>query len=148
MELLPDIEAVLRRQWALRFSLGEPQVCYDTGKSMPRSCRQSDFWRPRWYLYLPRTEPFQEYLGARIALVTEVVAGSGRTIFALHNWKWSSRMRRSRRLSRRRYSRATSISMPRAGFGRARLRFLPFAARWGCRPRRRRRSMAYSSEGA
>jgi len=31
---------------------------------------QSGFWRPRWFL--PRTEPFQERLGGRIALVTEV----------------------------------------------------------------------------
>jgi endonuclease/exonuclease/phosphatase family metal-dependent hydrolase len=31
---------------------------------------QSGFWRPRWFL--PRTEPFQERLGGRIALATEV----------------------------------------------------------------------------
>src|SRR5579864_7268747 len=31
---------------------------------------QSDFWRPRWFL--PRTPLFQERLGGRIALVTEV----------------------------------------------------------------------------
>lgn len=32
--------------------------------------RQSNFWRPRWYL--PRTELIQERLGGRIALVTEI----------------------------------------------------------------------------
>jgi endonuclease/exonuclease/phosphatase family metal-dependent hydrolase len=32
--------------------------------------RQSDFWRPRWFK--PRTSLFQERLGGRIALVTEV----------------------------------------------------------------------------
>lgn len=31
---------------------------------------QSGFWRPRWFL--PHMEPFQERLGGRIALVTEV----------------------------------------------------------------------------
>jgi endonuclease/exonuclease/phosphatase family metal-dependent hydrolase len=31
---------------------------------------QSDFWKPKWFL--PRTEPFQQRLGGRIALVTEV----------------------------------------------------------------------------
>jgi len=31
---------------------------------------QSEFWRPRWFL--PRMEPFQERLGGRIALITEI----------------------------------------------------------------------------
>lgn len=31
---------------------------------------QSGFWRPRWFL--PRTDPFQQRLGGRIALATEV----------------------------------------------------------------------------
>jgi endonuclease/exonuclease/phosphatase family metal-dependent hydrolase len=31
---------------------------------------QSNFWKPKWFL--PRTEPFQQRLGGRIALVTEV----------------------------------------------------------------------------
>ena len=31
---------------------------------------QSDFWKPRWYL--PTLAPFQERLGGRIALVTEI----------------------------------------------------------------------------
>jgi endonuclease/exonuclease/phosphatase family metal-dependent hydrolase len=44
---------------------------------------QSGFWRPRWFL--PRTEPFQERLGGRIALVTEVDGpGSGFTVYNLH----------------------------------------------------------------
>jgi endonuclease/exonuclease/phosphatase family metal-dependent hydrolase len=44
---------------------------------------QSGFWRPRWFL--PRSEPFQERLGGRIALVTEVdVRGSGFTVYNLH----------------------------------------------------------------
>jgi endonuclease/exonuclease/phosphatase family metal-dependent hydrolase len=48
---------------------------------------QSGFWRPRWFL--PRTEPFQERLGGRIALVTEVeVAG---TIFMVYNLHLESR---------------------------------------------------------
>jgi endonuclease/exonuclease/phosphatase family metal-dependent hydrolase len=38
---------------------------------------QSSFWRPRWYL--PRTSVFQERLGGRIALVTDVNVG-GRTV--------------------------------------------------------------------
>lgn len=32
--------------------------------------RQSNFWKPRWFL--PRLEPFQERLGGRIALATEI----------------------------------------------------------------------------
>jgi len=32
--------------------------------------RQSSFWRPRWFL--PPTRPFQERLGGRIALITEI----------------------------------------------------------------------------
>ena len=44
---------------------------------------QSGFWRPRWFL--PRTEPFQERLGGRIALVTEVdVLGRVFTVYNLH----------------------------------------------------------------
>src|SRR6201986_5417088 len=43
--------------------------------------RQSNFWKPRWYL--PQTEPFQERLGGRIALVSEAeVMG---TIFMVYN---------------------------------------------------------------
>ena len=44
---------------------------------------QSGFWRPRWFL--PRTEPFQERFGGRIALVTEVDAlGRAFTVYNLH----------------------------------------------------------------
>jgi endonuclease/exonuclease/phosphatase family metal-dependent hydrolase len=32
--------------------------------------QQSDFWKPRWYL--PKLEPFQERLGGRLALVSEI----------------------------------------------------------------------------
>ena len=44
---------------------------------------QSGFWRPRWFL--PRTEPFQERLGGRIALATEVdVLGKVFNVYNLH----------------------------------------------------------------
>jgi len=44
---------------------------------------QSGFWRPRWFL--PRTEPFQERLGGRIALATEVDAlGRPFNVYNLH----------------------------------------------------------------
>jgi endonuclease/exonuclease/phosphatase family metal-dependent hydrolase len=44
---------------------------------------QSNFWRPRWYL--PQTKPFQERLGGRIALVTEVdIMGRGIAVYNLH----------------------------------------------------------------
>ena len=44
---------------------------------------QSDFWRPRWFL--PRTSLFQERIGGRIALVTEVkLAGKQLTVYNLH----------------------------------------------------------------
>ena len=49
--------------------------------------RQSGFWRPRWFL--PRTQPFQERLGGRIVLVTEVdVLG---TVFIAYNLHLESR---------------------------------------------------------
>jgi endonuclease/exonuclease/phosphatase family metal-dependent hydrolase len=45
--------------------------------------RQSGLWRPRWFL--PRTEPFQERLGGRIALVTEIEgAGRGLAVYNMH----------------------------------------------------------------
>src|SRR6266853_4435744 len=58
-----------------RWRLANPRVI--------RFRRQSNFWRPRWFL--PRTEPFQERLGGRIALVTEI-EGAGRrlTVYNLH----------------------------------------------------------------
>src|SRR5215471_18074971 len=44
---------------------------------------QSEFWRPRWFL--PRTAPFQERLGGRIALVTEIdVPAMVLTAYNLH----------------------------------------------------------------
>jgi endonuclease/exonuclease/phosphatase family metal-dependent hydrolase len=44
---------------------------------------QSGFWRPRWFL--PRTAPFQERLGGRVALVTEIeVMGRTFTVYNLH----------------------------------------------------------------
>ena len=45
--------------------------------------RQSNFWRPRWYL--PDMQPFQERIGGRMALVTEVnVAGRSLVSYNLH----------------------------------------------------------------
>ena len=40
---------------------------------------QSNFWRPRWYL--PKTEPFQERLGGRIALVSEINISAFSVVF-------------------------------------------------------------------
>jgi endonuclease/exonuclease/phosphatase family metal-dependent hydrolase len=53
----------------------------------PFSGASPGFWRPRWFL--PRTEPFQERLGGRIALVTEVDA-LGR-VFNFYNLHLESR---------------------------------------------------------
>jgi len=45
--------------------------------------RQSTFWRPRWFL--PRTEPFQERIGGRIALVADFAHGEKTlTVYNLH----------------------------------------------------------------
>jgi endonuclease/exonuclease/phosphatase family metal-dependent hydrolase len=45
--------------------------------------QQSDFWKPHWYL--PKTEPFQERLGGRIALAAEIdIAGVALTSYNLH----------------------------------------------------------------
>ena|ERR1700761_3669798 len=44
---------------------------------------QSGFWRPRWFL--PRMEPFQERLGGRISLITEVnIAANTLMVYNLH----------------------------------------------------------------
>lgn len=44
---------------------------------------QSSFWRPRWYL--PKLEPFQERLGGRIALVSEItIPGASVVSYNLH----------------------------------------------------------------
>ncbi len=45
-----------------RWSLHSPRLI--------RFRHQSNFWKPKWFL--PRREPFQQRLGGRIALVTEV----------------------------------------------------------------------------
>jgi endonuclease/exonuclease/phosphatase family metal-dependent hydrolase len=48
-----------------------------------RFARQSSFWQPHWFL--PRIEPFQERLGGRIALATEInVAGSKLVTYNVH----------------------------------------------------------------
>jgi endonuclease/exonuclease/phosphatase family metal-dependent hydrolase len=54
-----------------------------TNPRVIRFRRQSGFWRPRWFL--PRTAPFQERIGGRIALVAEI-HGAGRelTVYNLH----------------------------------------------------------------
>lgn len=45
--------------------------------------RQTKFWEPHWYL--PRTEPFQERYGGRIALVADVeISGHSVTTYNLH----------------------------------------------------------------
>jgi endonuclease/exonuclease/phosphatase family metal-dependent hydrolase len=54
--------------------------------SNPRIIRfreQSNFWKPRWYL--PKLEPFQERLGGRIALVSEInISGVSIVSYNLH----------------------------------------------------------------
>ena len=58
-----------------RWTLCNPQVI--------RFRHQSDFWRPRWYL--PQISLFQERLGGRIALVTEVQVQRKRlAVYNLH----------------------------------------------------------------
>lgn len=52
-----------------------------------RFSQQSNFWKPKWYL--PRTEPFQQRLGGRIALMTEIEIGNRR--FAVYNLHLESR---------------------------------------------------------
>jgi endonuclease/exonuclease/phosphatase family metal-dependent hydrolase len=45
--------------------------------------RQSNFWKPRWFL--PNLEPFQERLGGRIALAAEIkIAGASIVAYNLH----------------------------------------------------------------
>ena len=45
--------------------------------------QQSNFWKPHWYL--PKTEPFQERLGGRIALAAEIdIAGVTLASYNLH----------------------------------------------------------------
>jgi endonuclease/exonuclease/phosphatase family metal-dependent hydrolase len=56
---------------------------------------QSGFWRPRWFL--PKTGPFQERLGGRIALVTEVDLMG--TVFNIYNLHLESRGSNNLRVS-------------------------------------------------
>jgi len=45
--------------------------------------RQSDFWRPRWFI--PEMQPFQERIGGRMALVSEInFAGQPLVTYNLH----------------------------------------------------------------
>jgi endonuclease/exonuclease/phosphatase family metal-dependent hydrolase len=45
--------------------------------------RQSNFWRPRWFL--PEIDPFQERLGGRLALISEAnIAGKTIVTYNLH----------------------------------------------------------------
>ena len=45
--------------------------------------RQSNFWRPRWFL--PEIDPFQERLGGRLALISEAnIAGKAIVTYNLH----------------------------------------------------------------
>ena len=54
-----------------------------SGPRLIRFSRQSNFWKPHWFV--PRMQPFQERLGGRIALITDVnVARSKVTIYNLH----------------------------------------------------------------
>lgn len=49
--------------------------------------RQSDFWKPHWYL--PKMEPFQERLGGRVALAAKIdIAG---VLVASYNLRLESR---------------------------------------------------------
>ncbi len=58
-----------------RWSLSDPRVI--------RFKEQSEFWRPRWFL--PRTTPFQQRLGGRIALVTNLnVSGRDLAVYNTH----------------------------------------------------------------
>jgi endonuclease/exonuclease/phosphatase family metal-dependent hydrolase len=54
--------------------------------STPRAIRfqrQSDFWRPRWFK--PNLQTFQERLGGRVALATEIdIAGASTLCYNLH----------------------------------------------------------------
>ena len=54
-----------------------------TNPRVIRFRRQSNFWRPRWFL--PRMQPFQERTGGRIALVADIANGErGFTVYNLH----------------------------------------------------------------
>lgn len=58
-----------------RWPLSNPRVL--------RFQKQSNFWRPRWFL--PEIEPFQERIGGRLALVCETtIAGKRLVTYNLH----------------------------------------------------------------
>jgi endonuclease/exonuclease/phosphatase family metal-dependent hydrolase len=58
-----------------RWPLSNPRII--------RFQKQSNFWRPRWFL--PEIEPFQERIGGRLALVTDVnIAGKAIVTYNLH----------------------------------------------------------------
>lgn len=58
-----------------RWPLSNPRIV--------RFHRQSDFWRPRWFL--PDIEPFQERIGGRMALISEVnINGRSLVVYNLH----------------------------------------------------------------
>jgi endonuclease/exonuclease/phosphatase family metal-dependent hydrolase len=59
--------------------------------------RQSDFWRPRWWI--PNMPLFQERLGGRIALLTEVrIAGRRLAVYNLHLESWGDDQLRASQL--------------------------------------------------
>ena len=53
-----------------RWSISNPRII--------RFRKQSHFWKPHWFL--PNVEPFQERLGGRMALVSEVTLGGRRVV--------------------------------------------------------------------
>jgi endonuclease/exonuclease/phosphatase family metal-dependent hydrolase len=54
-----------------------------TNSRVIRFRRQSNFWRPRWFL--PRVEPIQERLGGRIALLSEIeICGQRLLVYNIH----------------------------------------------------------------
>jgi endonuclease/exonuclease/phosphatase family metal-dependent hydrolase len=58
-----------------RWKISNPRVI--------RFQRQSDFWKPRWFK--PRLQTFQERLGGRIGLATEInIAGASTLCYNLH----------------------------------------------------------------
>jgi endonuclease/exonuclease/phosphatase family metal-dependent hydrolase len=58
-----------------RWPLSNPRIL--------RFDRQSNFWRPRWFL--PGVVPFQERIGGRMALISEVsIGGQSLVVYNLH----------------------------------------------------------------
>jgi endonuclease/exonuclease/phosphatase family metal-dependent hydrolase len=70
--------------------------CWPLSKSrVIRFHHQSNFWKPKWYL--PRTEPFEQRLGGRIALLTEAEIFGRKLVF--YNVHLESRGDRNIRLA-------------------------------------------------